>query len=48
MPADFQPVGALAQMIGVVNCPAGEPENFLFELAQYFKIGRRRGHGNQS
>ena len=48
MPADLEPVGVLTQRIGVVNCPAGEPEDFLLKLAQDFKIGRRRGHGDQS
>ena len=40
MPADLEPVGVLTQRIGVVNCPAGEPEDFLLKLAQDFKIGR--------
>ena len=34
MPADLQPVGALADVIGVMDGPAREPENFLLQFRQ--------------
>ena len=39
MPADLQPVGAFAQMIGMVDGPAREPENFLLEFGQNCEVG---------
>ena len=42
MAADLQPVDALAQMVGVVDRPAGEPQHLLFELAQETKLVRGR------
>jgi hypothetical protein len=32
MAADLQAIGILAQMIGVMDGPAREPENLLFQL----------------
>src|SRR6266851_10273567 len=34
MPADLEAVDALAQVIGVMNGPAREPEHLFLELAQ--------------
>ena len=39
MPADLQPVGAFAQMVGVMDGPAGEPENLLLEFGQNGEVG---------
>ena len=41
MAAHLQAVAVLAQMIGVMDGPAGEPEHFLFQLA---KGGNIVGH----
>ena len=45
MAADLQAVGVLAQMIGVVDRPAREPEHLLFQLAQDLDVV---GHGVKS
>ena len=34
MPADLQAVGALAEMVGVMDGPAREPENFFLKFRQ--------------
>jgi hypothetical protein len=34
MAADLQPVPVRAQMVGVMDDPAGEPENLAFKLRQ--------------
>ena len=41
MAADFQAVGIIAQVVGVVDGPACEPQYFLFELAQNAELIRR-------
>ena len=38
MPADFQAVGAFAQMIGVMNGPGREPEHFALELGEDLQV----------
>src|SRR6266851_5664940 len=40
MPADLEAVDALAQVIGVMNGPAREPEHLFLELAQDRELGR--------
>ncbi len=40
MPANLQPVGLGAKMVGVVDRPAGEPKNLLFELLEGLEIAR--------
>ena len=43
MAADLQAVGVVAQMVGVVDRPAREPEHLLFQLAQDVEVG---GHAD--
>jgi hypothetical protein len=40
MAADLQPVRALAQMVGVVDGPGGQPAQALVEQAQGVEVGR--------
>src|SRR5262245_19128331 len=46
MAADLQPVGTLAHVIGVMDGPAGEPENLLLQLAENAqRVGVNPVHG---
>src|SRR5262249_52493004 len=40
--ADFESVGILAQMVGVMDRPAREPEHLLLELAQDLELAARK------
>ena len=42
--ADLQAVGALAQVVGVVDGPAREPEHLLLELVQHLELARGQMH----
>ena len=44
MAADLQPVDVVAQVVGVVDHPRGEPQDFPFKLADEVEIGGT-GHG---
>ena len=39
MAADLQPVGVLAQMVGVVDGPARQPQHLAFEFAEDGEVG---------
>ena len=39
MPADLQPVGALADVVGVMDGPAREPEHLLLQFGEDLQIG---------
>src|SRR5580692_9304040 len=43
MAADFHAVGILAQVIGVVDGPACEPEHLLFQFAQDVDVVGHKG-----
>ena len=44
MAADLHAIDVLAQVIGVVDDPARQPQDLAFELAQYPKIVRGQRH----
>ena len=42
MAADLQPVGVLAQMIGVMDGPGREPQHLALELGEDGEVGNGR------
>ena len=43
MPADLQPVGAFANVVGVMDRPAREPENLFLKFAENAEFRFRLG-----
>ena len=43
VPADLQPVGIVAHMVGVMDGPARQPQHLALELGEDRQVARERG-----